>query len=239
MIDKISILCPTRERPELFKRMMNSISVTSVGSCEVLVYIDDDDPCIQEYRTVRHEFESLCKFYLGSSNGVGRAWNVLAKEATGSLLMLANDDLVFRTEGWDAKIIQAINDNGLNEQMFVAWADDGMPDSNKRCTFPIVPVEWLKAVGSLVPEIFHFLYHDTWIESVGQDLGRTLYMKHVMIEHCHFTFKKAAYDATYQRHRVGSENVRKRREDKAMFTKTKHLREQWAQMLREYTDEGD
>jgi hypothetical protein len=214
--------------------MVESLESVGTRSCEVLAYIDDDDASVYPILSATSEISLMRK--RGPSNGVGAAWNDLAKYATGSFLMLANDDLVFCTEGWDGKIRAAITKAGFDDYMFVAWCDDGAPHPERRCTFPIVPREWVDAVGVLVPPIFNFLYHDTWIHEVGKKVGNLLPIMDVLIEHRHFSFGKGDYDDTYRRHRTGVENVRRRREDRMMFAKTDDLREQWAARLREYEE---
>lgn len=225
----ISVLCPTRERPVIFKRMVESAINNGDDNFEILAYIDDDDTTVYPMNC------NHVDFFHGPSYGVGRAWNHLAANSNGDVLMLANDDLVFRTKHWDTIILERIEQHYKN-RMYVCWANDGSGNSAKRCTFPFVPRAWIKAVKLFVPEIFHFLYHDTWIHNVGKSLGNLLYLDDVLIEHKHFAFNKAEYDATYKRHRIGKDNQRKRREDENMFRKTAQLREQWAVLLREYEE---
>ena len=225
-MNKISVLCPTRERPELFARMIDSAFETGGQDFEVLCYVDEDDPTREEY----DRFNG--RIVVGPSNGVGRAWNRLAREAWGDLLMMANDDLVFRTDGWDARLAAAIDERGPSDGVFVAWADDGAPGCERRCAFPIVSRRWIETLGQFVPECFNFLYHDTWVHDVGRLVDRLIYVADVVIEHRHFAFKKADYDATYRRHRDGEKNRDKRREDERVYKNSKHLREEWADRLK-------
>ena len=81
---KISILCPTRQRPNIFIRMVNSALGNSNGQCEILAYIDNDDSSI--YPEARPDV----KFMHGPSNGVGWAWNALAKKSTGEIHVSLN-----------------------------------------------------------------------------------------------------------------------------------------------------
>jgi glycosyl transferase/beta-hydroxylase protein BlmF len=226
MTHQISVLCPTRGRPELFKRMVSSAYQTGTGDFEVLAYIDDDDDTADEYAVVDGVTRRM-----GPSNGVGVAWNTLARQANGDVLMLANDDLVFTTPDWDRKIMEAIDYSPWSDSVYVAWAPDGAPNPHARCTFPFVPSLWIDILGELVPEIFHFLYHDTWIHEVGRFMDRLIIVEGVEIEHQHFSNKKAPYDDTYRRHREGKDNQAKRREDKTLFAKTSDMRKDWAARL--------
>ena len=162
---------------------------------------------------------------------VGVAWNYLARVAQGDLLMMANDDLVFKTPRWGAALYDAMNATGWDDGIFCAYCDDGAPKPEDRVCFPIVSRKWYETLGYLAPECFNFLWHDTWIGDIAKRINRALYVPTVLVEHRHFTFKKAEYDATYQRHRVGPENRKKRTEDQRTYESSVGLRQQHAKTL--------
>lgn len=229
---KISILCPSRGRPEIFRRMVDSALNMGTGLSEILIYLDEDDQ-----RRSAYPLTLVDDIIIGPSQRLGKIWNQLARFAKGDLLMMANDDLVFLTKDWDRHIIEIINASQFDDDIFVAWANDGAPNPTDRCTFPIVSCRWLELLGYLAPECFHFLYHDTWVGDIGKCLGRTLPIPNVVIEHRHFAFKKSNYDETYRRHREGRENVAKRREDESIFAETADERQRDADKLRHYMKE--
>lgn len=222
----VSLLCPTRKRPAELERMIRSAVKTAIGSIEILVYVDDDDP-------TRHLDIAPAIKFVGPSNGVGRAWNHLAMRATGARLMMANDDLVFETIGWDHELLS----REPADRIYVAWFNDGSMKP-ERCAFPIVSRRWYEALGYFVPECFHFLWHDAWVWDVGRRLRRELPILSVLVEHHHFAFKKAEYDETYRRHRVGPDNQRKRREDEATFIAMAEQRQRDADLLRGLMDDS-
>lgn len=261
MIDmnSISVLCPTRGRPELFKRMVESainkgaiINESGMTRVRIYAYVDENDPTVDEYLRLRVplytgvkdgyrecamveiEKDHRIDIIVGPSNGVGVAWNILANKADGDLLMMANDDLVFKTPSWDKIIIDTIISDGraAEDGIFVAWADDGAPSPNKRCAFPIIHRRWYETLGYFTPECFNFLWHDTWIHNIGKTLDRCIHIPDVLIEHRHFSFKKAAFDKTYERHRVGAEASKKRVADRDMFARTTKKRIDDADILR-------
>lgn len=193
----VSLLCPTRGRPNLFARMVESASRLAREPLEILAYVDADDAAIHEY-TIR--FGSLIQ--VGAPVRVGQAWNALAVKATGQFLMMANDDLIFRTENWDV-ILEHFAESLPGDGIYVLYCDDGAGGNPQdRCAFPIVSRAFYNALGYYVPEHFNFLYHDTWLGEVGKLAGRLFYVPDICIEHMHFSYGKAAFDATYARHRV-------------------------------------
>ena len=60
-----------------------------------------------------------------------------------------------------------------------------------------------------------------------------LYVSDVVVEHRHFTFKKAQYDETYRMHREGMTQKQKRHEDKVTFGQTAKERQRDADKLQQ------
>jgi hypothetical protein len=97
----ISILCPTRGRPDQFARMVDSALDLAARpeAVEVVAYFDNDDPAGYQagrYRAVR-----------GPRILLSEAWNECRGAAAGPIYMHAGDDLIFRTRGWDGLVRDA------------------------------------------------------------------------------------------------------------------------------------
>ena len=226
----ISVLCPTRGRVQLCKRMIDSARDTGTNNNEILIYVDDDD--IDRHQYIVQAGADDC--ITGPSQRVGKSWNVLARAAKGDYLMMGNDDLVYKTDGWDR-----FNEiTGLpDDDIFVAWFNDGSGKSAGHCAFPIVSRKWYETLGYFTPELFHFLWHDTWIYDIGKLLHRCIYIKDILVEHRHFAFKKAEYDKTYRRHRIGQTNAQRRKDDEETFKFTRDKRKSDALILSLVMDE--
>ena len=104
---RISILTPTRNRPNNCERFIKSIYNTAWarGGIELLFYVDNDDPAIEAYKSL----EKHCKteyigfydvhFIIGEPKSVSISWNDLAAKCSGDVLIMGNDDLVYSTPG--------------------------------------------------------------------------------------------------------------------------------------------
>ena len=46
----ISFCCPSRGRPSLAKRLIDTATATQNGDTEFLFYLNDDDPKLEEYQ---------------------------------------------------------------------------------------------------------------------------------------------------------------------------------------------
>ena len=186
----ISILTPSRGRPKRYERFAESVMSNADGEVELLTYVDSDDPTCTEYPK---------DVYVGPKQpSVGCCWNYLAEVADGDVLIMGNDDLVYRTEGWDTILLDQLS--GFSDKIYCAYFNDGI-NGKKHCAFPIISRKWFETVGRFVPECFRFFCHDTWVMDVARKIDRLHYIPEVFIEHEHFTNKKAPKDKTYTMNR--------------------------------------
>lgn len=145
----ISVLCPTRGRLEPLKA-----SLASLGECEILLAVDEDDPAVY------HGLGRVCRVPRVGYARLHEYYNMLAREATGDWLLLWNDDVLMGTPDWQA-IVESYAANR------VLWpCERGL--NRHMCTFPVIPRAWVQAVGhfSLSPHC------DSWWEHVGRLLDR-------------------------------------------------------------------
>src|SRR5262245_29639864 len=98
----ISILLPTRGRVRLLDHMLRTVyaTVSSIDNVEIITRVDDDDLETLEYLKRRAGVKCVCKPRVGYALNAQMV-NECAAEATGDLLLVANDDLEFQTPGWD------------------------------------------------------------------------------------------------------------------------------------------
>jgi glycosyltransferase involved in cell wall biosynthesis len=152
----ISVLVPSRERPELLARSIDSLGE---GDLEILVRVDDDDPRLDEYR---RRFPGLVIGRHHGYLGLHHYYNELAERARGDWLLLWNDDGMMETPNWieivrsfDGKMVvlnPATNHNNWEIDMNV---------------FPILPRKMVEVMG-------HFSlsnHNDSWMEFVARDAG--------------------------------------------------------------------
>lgn len=185
---KISILCPTRGRPENVKRLIKSLEDTSEEMPEVVFYVDEDDENIEwmgrKLRVVR-----------GPRQTLSNCWNECAKVATGNILMVAGDDIVFRSKGWDGVVKRAFA--GYPDRIVMVHGQDGSPHKDKFATHPFLHRKWVDALGYITPPYFSADYCDTWINEIANLLDRRVSLPFVH-EHLHPYWGKAEVDETHK-----------------------------------------
>ena len=226
----IAILTPTRGRPEAAFEMLDSFMEQELLDNYYLFYIDDDDPNLNEYRGLMDDcFLPNVSFVIGPPIGVGKAWNRLCQQALRikdvEAVMMGNDDLRMRTEGWDACLWSHI-ENKESPELWCAWFNDGI-NGEKHCAFPIVPRGWVEKLDYFTPECFLFFYHDTWIFDIAMSAGLSTYVDGVEMQHKHWSKPGGLKDETTKRNR----NKGQSRLDSRKFTETKRERERYASKL--------
>ena len=161
----ISILCPSRGRPTLTKRMVNTALNTAGVDIEILLYLNNDDPRLNEYLdTIDNRYIEV-----GPDRSPGYSWNLLAEKASNDILFLIGDDVTFTTDSWTRKVIEG----------FDCYKD------KIACVYPVVPglktknnphfclhKNWINTLGYFVPPHFWHWYVDTWIRTVATKLRR-------------------------------------------------------------------
>lgn len=199
---KISILCPTRGRPENIKRLLDSLRETSTVMPETVFYVDDDDASFPNAAWTPN-----VQIVNGPRIKMSQMWNECAKTATGEILMIAADDIVFRTKGWDDQVRRAFA--AFPDRLACVHGNDGVYQE-KFGTHVFLHRNWMDAVGYIAPPYFSADFVDTWWNEVANALNRRIYLPFVT-EHMHPLFKKADLDKTHKERlaRSAADNNRK------------------------------
>lgn len=190
----ISVLCPSRARPEKAAKMLESCLDTAVRDVEVLFYLNDDDAQRERYyyhsEEIRNRFVGKdgkrVKYHSGTDNPAGYSWNQLAIRAKGDLLMLMGDDVEFQTVGWDERYREAAKQHP--DGIYVISCSDGgrlAEDGTKAQgnPHPTVSRTWVGTLGYFVNPMFLHWYIDTWNVDLAKEVNRFIYLDDVVIEH--------------------------------------------------------
>ena len=214
----ISLLCPTRNRPNNVLRLVETARLTAFGDIEFVFYVDDDDDTfpLDNVSVVR-----------GPRIVLSEMWNRCYERASGDVLMHCGDDLIFHTVGWDAEVRAAVE--SVPDRIVLVHGDDGAPWSASLATHSFITRRWVETVGHFVPPLFSAEYNDTWLTEVADMIDRRIYLPHVRIEHMHYSFGKSGFDRTY------AELQERRRRDNVdqLYLDTINERQRWAAQLRE------
>lgn len=184
----ISLLCPTRKRPEKLKRMIQSVRATASNDVEILCYITEED--------LSYEHQTFdAKVVCGPRLIMSDLWNALIPHVKGDILMQCADDVIFRTPQWDRYVEEAFA--AVEDRILLVHGHDCSPNGENFATLPFVHRRWCDVIGYFTGPGFSNNWSDTWPFDVAKMIGRTKYLP-VVFEHCHFLWGKAEKDEVYQ-----------------------------------------
>lgn len=152
----ITILCPTRDRPEgAFRTLNSALSNATTKGVRVLFYVAQDDPQWPAY-------QALCSaLRAGPRTHTSQAWNKLwwAHPVT-DLYMLGSDDISFETPGWDERLFDMAElDISAQRPCVYHFRDSRHPTNTPH---PIVTRAWTDLFGWFVPPQFNHYYVDSF-----------------------------------------------------------------------------
>ena len=183
----ISVITPSRGRPDLAEQHYQSIFLTASSSSnvELLLYVDDDDPMVDAYRK-HFEHRACVDLVIGPHlKSIGVCWNVLARRAKGDLIMMGNDDFSYVSKDWDIQFetfTQRIPDS-----IFVLCP---LYPDNSCSWFPVTSKKWVEILGTFTSESFKLEFHDQWMIRIAVNIGRFGVLSNII------TLHEPAFDET-------------------------------------------
>ena len=201
----VLVLCPTRGRPERAADLFESFRATAeLPSTQLVLVVDKDDPEVGRYleigeHTVQrygwspdapwavgleaHETGDLVK---ATNSGARRFWD------RDLILGCVNDDMLFRTPGWDRRMTEVLHVPGI------AYGDD-LFQHEQLVTSPFMSSIIPRALGwYALPSCEHLFIDNVW-RDLGEALGVLHYLPDVVIEHIHPLAGKAEWDEGYEK----------------------------------------
>jgi Glycosyl transferase family 2 len=197
-METISVICPTRNRPELLRRLWQSAKDTASVMPEFCTYIDDDDTL-----SVPVCEELGIKYRQGPQKVYTQNYNEAAEVSTGSILFDVADDFIFRESKWDLKVIAEFDK--VPDKLILVHGFDGTEGAENATHF-FVHRHWVNILGYLFPPYFRWANADVWMTKVAKLIDRQVYLPTMLVEHMHLCQGKAPVDSTYAE---ASERIRK------------------------------
>lgn len=190
----ISILTPTRGRPENVRRLVNSALSTAKfpDQVEILFYVDFDD------ESFPFELEAPnVRIIRGPRMWLSLLQNILYANCNGEIVMYAGDDLVFKTQNWDEIVTNAIEN--YPDKLVLVYPNDLATHGRSMAIHGFLHRNWISAVGCWVAPGRGSLY-DLWHTEVARKIGRLHYLEDVHIAHVHYRQGEglASFDETYK-----------------------------------------
>lgn len=197
----ISLTVPTRGRPERFAQMVTSAYDTSTGEIEIVARLDSDDAKRDRYP------DGMGVVYLDGDRPehMSSLWNECWAATDGDIVMLAADDIVFQTPGWDERVTEAFA--AVPDRLVMVYADDG--STRRAPVLPFVSRRWTDLVGFTSGELPGW-FADEWIWALAAEIRRVVFLEDVMIRHEQRGNDKTYREAAAKRQRLGGLNGMRR-----------------------------
>ncbi|MFA6087476.1 glycosyltransferase [Mucilaginibacter sp.] len=192
----ISVIYPSRGRPEIFKSTLKKWvdAARKPENIEWIVSIDQNDPCLSEYVSFYQNNDLHQFFFLEISRNRSAidAINNGALRATNELFVVISDDFL-PFENWDYALLGELQ----YKEDFIVKTVDGLQPT--LMTLPIMDRKYYeRCIYSgynyiYFPEYDH-MFCDQEMTAVGHMLGKVITLD-LTFEHAHYTTGKFKKDA--------------------------------------------
>lgn len=199
MSTDLAVVIPSRGRPESVERMAVAFAETGADELAVVWAIDENDPDEAAYRDAVDSWFGYGEVLAVGAGSMVSAINNASRLALDDLdpyaIAVLNDDHVPETNGWHARLLDALN---VLDPVGLVYPNDGLR-GEKLATVWAVHASWVRALGRMVPAKVGHLYTDDAVQNLATALGRITYLPDVMVRHHHPLAGLADTDEGYQR----------------------------------------
>lgn len=181
MENRVLLSCPSRLRPHRLKEMLASYSETRSIGTSLVIYIDNDDPSIKEYERLiipeEARMEIHQRTYLAHIHN-----NIINSNPGYEYYMPVNDDIIFKTHGWDNLLVKTIEEKGGG--WGISYGNDLAGNHRHELpTFGMVSGNIIRLLGYVYPPEVYALFGDTFLLDLGRAIGKIFYNSNVIIAH--------------------------------------------------------
>ncbi len=191
----ISLLLPTRERSSFVYRLFDSLIETTscLQEIEFVLYLDEDDP---ESHSIAHSSLNITKLIRPTGSAMGNITRECYQASQGRYVFLMNDDVVFRTKGWDITVTEAFAK--FDDDIALVYGND-LDQGRAVPTFPIMSRKVCELMGNICPKDYLNLHIESHIFDIFNQLkqfghNRIVYLENVIFEHLHHILGKSERD---------------------------------------------
>lgn len=198
-MSSIAVVLPTRNRPDLLERFIDSLysKAANKDAVRVYLYVDNDDQLTKRaFPSLAKNHPDKIKVLVGPRIIMSEMVNKLMPLVKEDIFFLGGDDLVMMTHGWDDLVINKFNE--IEDKIALLFGDDTI--QTNLATHPIIHRRWVECLGYITPPYFSSDYADTWLNDLADSLNRKFKLSFVN-EHRHWTNGKGQVDSTYVENR--------------------------------------
>jgi glycosyltransferase involved in cell wall biosynthesis len=180
-----SLILPTHNHPTLVKRLLDSIvnTTSSLDRLEVILYLDSDD---LQSQNISHPAIDIIKV-IKQPDTMGNMIRAGYAASQAKYIMLLNDDMLFHTKEWDAKVLEVFS--RFDDEPAMVYGND-LYYGKMICTFPILTRTACELMEKICPAEYRLHCIDAHIFDIfkrleGMGYKRAVYLRNVIFEHMH------------------------------------------------------
>ena len=189
------LIIPSRGRPHNLQRLITSCLATGT-SAPAWVRLDEDDDSLPQYVALDIPWEVVVGPRVPLSEVYNEAYRELPE--TNHWVFIA-DDVVPTTYGWDRLLIDIAGVDGM-----AAPSGGGTTGG---CPHFVLGGELVRSIGWLALPGLDRLYIDTVWSDISKQRGVLRRAKDVVLEHRHFSNRKALFDRTYRKENKAQDKI--------------------------------
>lgn len=189
----ISIVHPSRSRPEKAFSVFIHWTGTAHEKIEYILSIDSDDPELNQYLNLfeNNQWDDV-SILISDNSCCVQAVNAGAKKTTGDIIVVVSDD--FKAfPNWDIKLKEAFK----GDTDVVLKTDDGI--QRYIVTLPILDRAYYERVGFVYHPDFRHMFADTYMTHRADAEGKLLFRPDLLFKHEHYSTKATKKDALNER----------------------------------------
>ena len=183
----ICICIPSRGRPQFIERLVSKALDTATDSSTVIIkyYLNDNDSSLPEYvktlQDLKKKYNNSLQWIIGPDQNTILSWNEIAESVDADYYMLAGDEVIFETKGWDKKFDET--KQKYPDGIFCMSIFCGRENryTTMRCTTPVVTKQWREALGYFWAPMFWHWEVDRWTGELAKAINRFEFRRDITV----------------------------------------------------------
>lgn len=172
---KVLTICPTKGRPELCRKMIESWHNTIMTDNTIVLGCDIGDEKLTMYKEIKKANKIFCK---AGSTVTETINSIFLQNPTYDFYHITNDDMTYQTKGWDKKFVTLYEEYGNG----IFYGNDTFQGENLP-TFPFVSGDLVRALGWLqLPSLNRYAGDVVW-KFIGENCRCLYYLDGVILKH--------------------------------------------------------
>jgi glycosyltransferase involved in cell wall biosynthesis len=177
----ISLLLPSRKRPQIFSRMVKSVKDTATNPVEIVARFDEDDT-----ESAKSAEQDGAIVIVGPRiRKITALWNECFDLCTGDICAQWNDDCVTITPGWDVMVEKAFAE--VPDKIMCLYGRDVFGHGDRFGPHSFVSRRWIETLGFFIYPYYESDFGDTGLVELGDRIGRRRCIP-FDIEHWHYSY---------------------------------------------------